>query len=55
MGIPVIPDNELRIGKATADGFTENKSIADFPELNMFRDNAPLWFYILAEAQKNNR
>ena len=54
MGIPVIPDNELRIGKATADGFTENKSIADFPELNMFRDNAPLWFYILAEAQKNN-
>jgi hypothetical protein len=53
MSIPVIPDEELKIGKATFDGLSDNKSIADHENLKGLRDNAPLWFYILAEALKN--
>ena len=53
MGEIVIPDNELKIGKATFDGLTENKSISDLKQSNNLKDNAPLWFYILAEALKN--
>ncbi|MFI5161379.1 MAG: heme peroxidase family protein [Sphingobacteriales bacterium] len=58
LGIDVIPDNLLRVGKANEDG--ENKDpktgkianplLTDLsPE---FIDNAPLWYYILAEAQQ---
>jgi Animal haem peroxidase len=53
MGRPIIPDSELKIGKATFNGLTDNKSIADLPELSNFKGNAPLWFYILAEALKD--
>jgi hypothetical protein len=49
MGLEPIPDSELTVGKANVDGLTGNKSILDFGK--SFKDNAPLWFYILAEAQ----
>ncbi|WP_189523672.1 peroxidase family protein [Nostoc sp. PA-18-2419] len=58
MGVPVIPDELLRVGKANEDGQGDgslekpgtNQSILSISE--NFRDNAPLWFYILAEAQQ---
>ncbi|MFP5041629.1 peroxidase family protein [Parasediminibacterium sp. JCM 36343] len=53
MGLKVIPDNELKIGKATFDGLTENKAITDFKELDSIKGNTPLWFYVLAESLKN--
>jgi hypothetical protein len=47
LGIPPIPDEELMIGPATADG--EQRPIAKVaPGL---AGNAPLWAYILSEAQ----
>jgi hypothetical protein len=49
MSIDPIPDSELKVGKANVDGLTANKSILDFGD--SFKDNAPLWFYVLAEAQ----
>jgi hypothetical protein len=49
MGLNPIPDDELKVGKANVDGLEQNKSILYFGE--SFKDNAPLWFYILAEAQ----
>ena len=55
MGLDVIPDAKLKVGKANKDGQTANVSIATLHP--SFRNNAPLWFYLLAEAQqafKNN-
>ena len=49
MDVDVIPDKDLRVGKANVDGLKDNKSIRDFGA--SFADNAPLWFYVLAEAQ----
>jgi len=49
VGLEPISDKDLRVGQATVDGITENRSIADYGD--SFRGNAPLWFYILAEAQ----
>jgi hypothetical protein len=49
MGLTPVPDDELKVGKANADGITGNASITQFGK--GFQDNAPLWFYILAEAQ----
>jgi hypothetical protein len=53
MDVEPIPDDELMVGKATVDGLQGNKSILHVsPDARKsFRDNAPLWFYILAEAQ----
>jgi hypothetical protein len=51
MGLDPIPDSELAVGKANVDGLTSNKIITDFGD--SFKDNAPLWFYVLAEAQHN--
>ncbi|MGZ2454802.1 hypothetical protein ACVIRO_007619 [Rhizobium ruizarguesonis] len=49
MGIPVIKDKDLRIGKAIVDELKEAPSILSIsPD---FADNAPLWYYVLAEAQ----
>ena len=49
MGLTPIPDAELTIGKATLAGAGENISLtAGRPG---FVDNAPLWYYVLAEAQ----
>ncbi len=55
MGMHVIPDEKLKVGKANEDGQKDNPTIASLDP--SFRNNAPLWFYILAEAQqafKNN-
>jgi hypothetical protein len=50
MGLQVIPDEKLKVGKANADGAKNNIPIVKIhPE---FAGNAPLWFYILAEAQQ---
>jgi len=49
MGFDPIPDSELRVGKANVDGLLVNKSITDYGD--SFRGQAPLWFYVLAEAQ----
>ncbi|MEA2262002.1 MAG: hypothetical protein QOJ51_4827 [Acidobacteriaceae bacterium] len=49
MDIEPIPDADLRVGKSNMDGLKDNKSIADLA--GRFEDNAPLWFYVLAEAQ----
>lgn len=54
---PVIADADLKIGKATKKGNPQGKernpSIDDVPELAAFKGNAPLWFYILAEAMND--
>jgi hypothetical protein len=47
LGIPVIPDGDLVIGKATAQ--SRKKPIIDVAP--GFAGNAPLWTYILSEAQ----
>jgi hypothetical protein len=49
MGLTPIPDSELLVGKANVDGLKTNKPVTHGrPGL---ADNAPLWFYVLAEAQ----
>lgn len=50
MGIAVIPDDLLKVGKANKDGQETNPSIAALHPA--FRNKAPLWFYVLAEAQQ---
>ncbi|MCW3061193.1 MAG: heme peroxidase family protein [Capsulimonas sp.] len=52
MGLPVVPDDKLRVGKATAaaQAANDNPLITDISP--NFTDNAPLWYYILAEAQQ---
>ena len=49
MGIEPIATRDLMVGKATVQGLAENKSIAEYGD--SFAHAAPLWFYILAEAQ----
>jgi hypothetical protein len=50
LGAEVIPDELLRVGKATEGERKTNKKITDISP--RFEDNAPLWYYILAEAQQ---
>ncbi|MCG3145342.1 MAG: hypothetical protein HONDAALG_02932 [Gammaproteobacteria bacterium] len=50
MGVKPIPDEKLRVGKATEEDSPENHPITDFGD--SFKRRAPLWFYILAEAQQ---
>jgi hypothetical protein len=48
MGLVPLRDEQLRVGKANADGLKENTPAAEGrPSL---KGNAPLWYYILAEA-----
>jgi hypothetical protein len=50
MGLPIIPDAQLLVGKANADDAANNQPITQIsPE---FSNNAPLWYYILAESQQ---
>jgi len=51
MGIEPLADEDLMVGKATVDGLSANRSIVDYGD--SFRGQAPLWFYVLAEAQYN--
>ena len=50
MGIPPLPDEKLMVGKATSDDAPVFDSIVKIsPE---FIGKAPLWYYVLAEAQQ---
>jgi hypothetical protein len=49
MGLEVISDDNLRVGKAIVADWKAAKSITKID--SSFADNAPLWYYILAEAQ----
>jgi hypothetical protein len=51
IGLPVIPDELLRIGKATENDNDKNMRLVEISP--MFRGNAPLWYYLLAEAQQH--
>jgi hypothetical protein len=50
LGVPVVPDDKLRVGKATKDDTPTNPRLVDLSPA--FADNAPLWYYILAESQQ---
>jgi len=50
MGETPIDDKDLRVGKATKADTPNNKPLADISPV--FKGNAPLWFYVLAEAQQ---
>jgi hypothetical protein len=50
MGCEIIPDDKLVVGKATAEDADSSKKLTDISPL--FANNAPLWFYVLAEAQQ---
>lgn len=50
LGLPVIPDAKLQVGKATEADTPTNPKLTDISPL--FKDNAPLWYYLLAEAQQ---
>ena len=53
MGLKPIPDEKLLVGKAANEGdqnASDNLPITEFGD--SFKKNAPLWFYILAEAQQ---
>src|SRR5882762_6611828 len=49
MGVKPIYDDNLRIGNAVVADWDTNKPLAKFDA--SFAGNAPLWFYVLAEAQ----
>jgi hypothetical protein len=49
MGLEPLADKDLRVGKASVEGLDENLSIDSYGE--SFRGRAPLWFYVLSEAQ----
>ena len=52
MGLEPIGDDKLHVGKATEDAQKKNENplLVDLdPD---FRNNAPLWYYVLAEAQQ---
>jgi len=50
MGFTPLSEDELRVGKATEEDSGDNPRLVDVsPD---FADNAPLWYYVLAEAQQ---
>ncbi len=50
MGVEPLPDEKLMVGKATSDDKPVAKSVVDVsPD---FKGKAPLWYYVLAEAQQ---
>ena len=50
MGMQPIPDDKLKVGKANEDGqTTDRKLVGISPKC---ANNAPLWYYVLAEAQQ---
>lgn len=50
MGCPPIPDDRLTVGRATERDTPTNKLLVDVSP--RFRNCAPLWYYVLAEAQQ---
>jgi hypothetical protein len=56
MGIEPLSDDKLTVGKATSDDPPVAKSIVDLPQVGAeFAQQAPLWYYVLAEAQQQFR
>ncbi|HYR43564.1 MAG TPA: heme peroxidase family protein [Terriglobia bacterium] len=58
MGVPVLPDDKIKIGKAVdnpqgGDDPDVRGTIASLDKLAPFKRNCPLWTYILAEAFQN--
>jgi hypothetical protein len=52
LGVDPIEDKNLRVGKAVVDDLAKNPLLTSFDqEHNSFKENAPLWYYVLAEAQ----
>ena len=49
MGVIPVEDKDLRVGKAVVEDWDTNPTLASLDK--GFEDNAPLWFYVLAEAQ----
>jgi hypothetical protein len=53
MGVPVLDDDVLKVGKANEDDQPKNQKLGDIPKFGKeFVGRAPLWFYVLAEAQQ---
>ena len=50
LDLPVIAEDKLVVGKANLDGKTSNQPLTEISK--HFDNNAPLWTYILAEAQQ---
>ena len=50
MGLQPIADEKLKVGKATKDDTPTNKKLTDISAA--FTESAPLWYYVLAEAQQ---
>src|SRR5262249_13368964 len=50
MDLPVIPDDKLRVGKATEEDQASNPKIVAISR--SFAHNAPVCYYVLAEAQQ---
>jgi hypothetical protein len=53
MGYQPLSDDQLKVGKANEDGAKSNKPLAD--QIPAMKEKAPLWFYILSEAQQQFR
>jgi hypothetical protein len=52
MGVEPLRDDQLAVGKATQDDPPVAKSITALPNFgDEFKGKAPLWYYVLAEAQ----
>lgn len=49
MGFKPLLDTELKVGKATTASNGTNKTLVDID--HSFKGKAPLWYYVLAEAQ----
>jgi hypothetical protein len=49
MGLKPIDDDNLRVGKAIVEDWDHNPKLASIH--SSFEQNAPLWYYVLAEAQ----
>ena len=49
MGVEPVKDENLRVGKAVVKDFPSNPTLKSIDR--SFKGNAPLWFYVLAEAQ----
>jgi hypothetical protein len=53
MGLEPLSDNMLKVGKATEGESPKNQRLVDIPNFGKeFVGKAPLWYYILAEAQQ---
>ena len=56
MGVAPLRDDQLKVGKATADDPPVAASITALPDVgDEFKGRAPLWYYVLAEAQQQFR